>query len=104
MYSSSERVKQLTGTEGQRLIIVCTATGSPPISYEFFKVCCCRCNGLILVHLRRSHTYDTNTIYDYLRVCYDMPVTVGDVLLWSPVFVTVFATLLQHEKQLQLSS
>ena len=38
-YSSTERVKELTATEGHRLTIVCTATGSSPISYEFFKVC-----------------------------------------------------------------
>ena len=38
-YSSSERVIRLTGTEGRRLTIACTANGSAPISYEFFKVC-----------------------------------------------------------------
>jgi len=38
VYSSNERVIELTGTEGQRLTIVCTAAGSLPMSYEFFKV------------------------------------------------------------------
>ena len=37
-YSSSERIIELTSTEGQPLTIACTATGSSPISYEFFKV------------------------------------------------------------------
>ena len=39
VYSSSERVLELVGTEDQRLTITCTANGSAPISYEFFKVC-----------------------------------------------------------------
>ena len=37
-YSANERVVQLVGTEGQRLTVDCSANGSRPISYEFFKV------------------------------------------------------------------
>jgi len=45
VYSSNERVLELTGSEGQRLTIICTANGSSPIAYEFFKVCFCISRG-----------------------------------------------------------